>query len=167
MRVKKQKNWDIKRQFTVQAVSDSTMMALKVEDITKIYSEFPEIYAELFLSAYNRYKMTVRIKNQTIKRIEKIYKENQSDSDCFEDQKKRSFFGGKKLKKEENKRKAAIVNNPVAMKAIDEQSHEPSSSDDDDDSDSSGVSMDKERSLMNQMNNRMQNITKQKKSSKA
>lgn len=42
------------------------MMALKTEDLGKIYSEFPDIYAELFVSAYNRYKMTTRIKEQTI-----------------------------------------------------------------------------------------------------
>jgi hypothetical protein len=31
-------------------------MGLRYEDLTKIHSEFPEIYAELFVSAYNRYK---------------------------------------------------------------------------------------------------------------
>jgi len=62
-RVKKTKIWDMKRQFTVQAMTDSMMMALKTEDLSKINSEFPEIYTELFLNAYNRYKMTCKIKS--------------------------------------------------------------------------------------------------------
>lgn len=49
------------------------MMALKTEDLGKVYSEFPDIYAELFLSAYNRYKMTKKIKDQTIQKIQELY----------------------------------------------------------------------------------------------
>jgi hypothetical protein len=33
-------------------------MGLKVEDLSKIEMEFPEIYAELFVSALNRLKMS-------------------------------------------------------------------------------------------------------------
>jgi hypothetical protein len=37
-------------------------MALKVEDLAKIETEFPDIYKELFMSAYNRYRLSLKIK---------------------------------------------------------------------------------------------------------
>ena len=76
---------DLKRQFTVQAVTDTAMMALKTEDLGKVYSEFPDIYAELFLSAYNRYKMTKKIKDQTIQKIQELYQNESSASEYFEE----------------------------------------------------------------------------------
>jgi len=38
-------------------------MALKVEDLSKVHAEFPEIYEELFLGAFRRRKITEIIKN--------------------------------------------------------------------------------------------------------
>jgi hypothetical protein len=57
----------------VQAVSNSAMMSLKLEDLARIYSEFPDIYAELFLAAYNRSKMAKKIKEQTIEKIQELF----------------------------------------------------------------------------------------------
>jgi hypothetical protein len=52
------------------------MMSLKVEDLGKVYSEFPDIYAELFLSAYNRYRMAKKIKEQTIEKIQELFEQD-------------------------------------------------------------------------------------------
>jgi hypothetical protein len=49
------------------------MMSLKMEDLAKVYSEFPDIYAELFLSAYNRYRLSKKIKDQTISKIQDLF----------------------------------------------------------------------------------------------
>jgi CRP-like cAMP-binding protein len=72
---KKKDAWDMTRKFTVQSVTKSTLMALKTEDLSKINSEFPDIYAELFVSAYNRFKMAIKLKKQVIDRIEEIKEE--------------------------------------------------------------------------------------------
>ena len=54
-------------------------MALKIEDLSKINSEFPHIYAELFLSAYNRYKKAIRLKKMTIEKVEALTAKNEAE----------------------------------------------------------------------------------------
>lgn len=54
-------------------------MGLKIEDLSKIEYEFPDIYAELFVSALNRFKQSLKIKNKVIAQIEIV----SSDSDSF------------------------------------------------------------------------------------
>jgi len=44
-------------------------MALKVEDLPKIHSEFPEIYEDLFRAALRRYSIAIAIKNEVINSI--------------------------------------------------------------------------------------------------
>lgn len=50
-------------------------MALKTDDLAKIHREFPDIYAELFVSALNRYKAARKLKKEVIEKIEFLHKE--------------------------------------------------------------------------------------------
>lgn len=65
----KKEAWEVKRKFTVQSIMKSSIMALKVEDLSKINSEFPDIYEELFFSAFRRQKIALTVKNQVISNI--------------------------------------------------------------------------------------------------
>jgi CRP-like cAMP-binding protein len=51
-----EKNFEKKRQFTVQALSFVELMCLKIEDLSRIELEFQENYAEFFMSSLQRYK---------------------------------------------------------------------------------------------------------------
>jgi len=66
-------------------------MALKVEDLTKIEFEFPEIYEELFLNSFNRFKLSIKIKKQVIEQIENSL-DYEVLSSSEEESKKNSFL---------------------------------------------------------------------------
>lgn len=58
---------ELKRIFTVQALESCELLALKIQDLEKIKFEFPDIFTEFFMNAFNRLKKAVKQKNKVIK----------------------------------------------------------------------------------------------------
>jgi hypothetical protein len=76
---KSKKKVDLIRKFTVQASENCDLLTLTLEDLDKMYLEFPEICKELIQDAENRLQNELMIKIDSIREMELDQAKQHSD----------------------------------------------------------------------------------------
>jgi len=86
----------MKRQFSVQALNDCSVLGLKIDYLEKIQKVFPDIHAEIFMNAMIRYKTANKLKNQTVAKIQSLILSSEKEGALVENKKKGFSILGQK-----------------------------------------------------------------------
>lgn len=74
IRKETQKNDDLHRRFTVQALTNCDLLTLTLEELDQMKLEFPDIFEELFRNTFRRLKKALKTKLEAIQICEKMTK---------------------------------------------------------------------------------------------